>query len=348
MSGGVAVEPSGGEKREADGFRIGYALSAKKAQSFLRQELLDACRELNVFFLPIDRSKKLVDAGDFDAILHKDTSIEWAKQMEEYLKLHPTCILIDPPKHIVPLRNRVSMLQCVDQSLLSALKSSAPSMTLQVPRQICVVQGEDMQEALDKSRMKFPLVAKPLVADGSAESHKMFQVLNSTGLQKLRPPLVIQEFINHGGVIFKVYVVGDSAICTPRKSLQDCQEGDLCDPAGLIAFCQVSNLQQKPDGEDQNPRQSTESVSSLPALDSEVELSSVELPDASFINDLSSLLRDKLELTLFNYDLIQDTRTRVYYIVDINYFPGFAKMPRYLSVLTRYFAGLTKPSSKHS
>lgn len=42
------------------------------------------------------------------------------------------------------------------------------------------------------------LVAKPLVADGSAKSHELSLAYDRYSLQKLEPPLVLQEFVNHG------------------------------------------------------------------------------------------------------------------------------------------------------
>lgn len=41
-------------------------------------------------------------------------------------------------------------------------------------------------------------VAKPLFVDGSAKSHEMFLAYDKTSLAKLEPPLVLQEFVNHG------------------------------------------------------------------------------------------------------------------------------------------------------
>lgn len=213
-------------------FRIGYCLSAKKARSFLRQGLIDLCRKKHVLFVEIDRSKSLEDQKGhvFDAILHKDCSKDWAQQLEDYTRAHPRCVLLDHPRHIIPLHNRISMLECVDAKLLRQLKLSSPDVTLKVPQQVAVTSQEALFPALEASGMRFPLVAKPLVADGSLESHKMFLVLNAGGLSMLRPPLVLQEFVNHGGVIFKVYVVGNSAVCTPRRSLQG--QPSLLTPTG--------------------------------------------------------------------------------------------------------------------
>ncbi|KAG5531970.1 hypothetical protein RHGRI_026548 [Rhododendron griersonianum] len=47
----------------------------------------------------------------------------------------------------------------------------------------------------------------------------MSRVFNREGLSKLKPPIVLQEFVNHSGVIFKVYVVGDYVKCLKRNSL---------------------------------------------------------------------------------------------------------------------------------
>lgn len=41
-------------------------------------------------------------------------------------------------------------------------------------------------------------VAKPLVADGTAKSHAMALAYDERSLATLEPPLVLQEFVNHG------------------------------------------------------------------------------------------------------------------------------------------------------
>lgn len=44
-------------------------------------------------------------------------------------------------------------------------------------------------------------------------------------------------------------------------------------------------------------------------------------------------------LRLFNFDLIRDGRdgNGRYLVIDINYFPGYAKMPSYESVMVDFF-----------
>ena len=58
-----------------------------------------------------------------------------------------------------------------------------------------------------------PLIVKPLVACGVSHSHSMALVLDESALCQLggRVPLpaVVQEFVNHGGQQYKVYVLAD-------------------------------------------------------------------------------------------------------------------------------------------
>lgn len=70
-------------------------------------------------------------------------------------------------------------------------------------------------------------MAKPLLADGSESSHALALVHDAAGVVALaaggapgvRPPCVLQQFVDHGGSIFKVYVVGAAVSVTRRRSL---------------------------------------------------------------------------------------------------------------------------------
>ena len=77
--------------------------------------------------------------------------------------------------------------------------------------------------------LHLPLLAKSLRADGTVNSHKVAIIHDEDGLAcvarggvpGLEPPCVIQEYVNHGGCLFKVYVVGDAVTMTRRRSLPD-------------------------------------------------------------------------------------------------------------------------------
>lgn len=110
------------------------------------------------------------------------------------------------------------MLDVVAQLNLS------PTSVVTIPKQVFI---HDSASLFDSSNdFNFPLIAKPLVADGTADSHNMALVFNKNGLKNLHPPLVLQDFVNHGGVIFKVYVVGNYVQCVKRSSLSDITDKD--------------------------------------------------------------------------------------------------------------------------
>ena len=56
----------------------------------------------------------------------------------------------------------------------------------------------------------------------------------------------------------------------------------------------------------------------------------IQPPDEGFIKTLALGLRDNLKLQMFNFDMIRaGGDSGQYLVVDINYFPGIAKMPGY-------------------
>jgi inositol-1,3,4-trisphosphate 5/6-kinase/inositol-tetrakisphosphate 1-kinase len=72
-----------------------------------------------------------------------------------------------------------------------------------VPRQL-VITGDaaSIPSSVAKAGLKLPLVVKPLVADGTAKSHAMSLAYDKYCLTELDPPLVLQEFVNHGITFF--------------------------------------------------------------------------------------------------------------------------------------------------
>ncbi|KAK8477892.1 hypothetical protein V6N13_060431 [Hibiscus sabdariffa] len=308
-----------GEKRR---FEIGYALLPKKENSFIQESLVNLAKSRGVDLVKIDRERPLVDQGPFDCVLHKLYGEEWKSQLKDFRSRNPNAVIVDSPDAIERLHNRISMLQVV-----SELKIENQRETFGIPKQIVIYDQETLFDNQAWELLKFPVIAKPLMADGSAKSHKMTLVFNRDGLNKLKPPIVLQEFVNHGGVIFKVYVVGDYVQCVKRKSLPDVSEEKLKTLEGSLRFSQVSNLSTREKNDDQYYKM--------------MHLEDTELPPQSFMTDVAKGLRKAMKLNLFNFDVIRDTRFgNRYLIIDINYFPGYAKMPGYETVLTDFFCDI--------
>lgn len=307
-------------------FVIGYALAPKKQHSFIQPSLISLARDRGIDLVPIDASRSLVDQGPFDAVIHKLYGDDWKAQLEEFAGRNPGVPVVDHPLAIERLHNRISMLQVV-----SELEIPQERETFGIPSQVVIYDSGTLSNSGVVGALRFPVIAKPLVADGSAKSHKMSLVFHRDGLLKLKPPLVLQEFVNHGGVIFKVYVVGDYVQCVKRKSLPDVSEEKLECSEGSMTFSQISNL--------------TDSAGE----EYYMHLEEVEMPPLSFITEIARGLRHAMGLHLFNFDVIRDVRVgNGYLVIDINYFPGYAKMPSYEKTLTDFFCDIVHKNNKEA
>ncbi|KAK8926251.1 Inositol-tetrakisphosphate 1-kinase 1 [Platanthera zijinensis] len=299
-------------------FRIGYALAPKKRQSFIQPSLVNIAGERGIDLVPIDAASPLSEQGPYDCVIHKLYGEDWKEQLNDFSERNPSVPVVDQPDAIERLHNRISMLQVV-----SDLRIPQDKETFGIPSQIVVYDSIALS---DSGALKFPVIAKPLAADGSAKSHKMSLVYHRDGLLKLNPPLVLQEFVNHGGVVFKVYVVGDHVKCVKRKSLPDVSLEKLGDSSeGLMSFSQVSNMTMQDGGSHEEYYES-------------MRLDAAEIPPLGFLTDIARGLRRAMKLNLFNFDVIRDSKAGShYFVIDINYFPGYAKMPSYETVLAAFF-----------
>ena len=327
-------------------YRIGYALLPKKVQSFIQNSLINQAKQRGIDLIKIDPTKPLAQQGPFDCVIHKlYSSPDWNDQLQQLSLHHPNVVVIDSPESIKRLHNRISMLDVV-----ASLKIPQGNQTFGVPKQRVVYESENLMDSMEEEGLKFPLIAKPVTADGSATSHEMSLVFNENGLKKLKTPIVIQEFVNHGGVIFKVYVVGEHVKCVKRRSLLDITEEKLNSMAadqGLLPFSQISNLVAKNEvgGCSELEKAVIARNKGKGFCYSEVDelVEKAEMPPMEFVMELAKGLREAMGLRLFNFDLIRDSRDgNRYFVIDINYFPGYAKMPDYESVLVDFFCDLVE------
>jgi hypothetical protein len=75
----------------------------------------------------------------------------------------------------------------------------------------------------------------------------------------------------------------------------------------------------------------------------QVEFCDAELPPPELLDCLSKELRRRLGLRLFNLDIIREGGAgNRYYVIDINYFPGYGKMPDYEFVFTDFLLSLAR------
>lgn len=258
--------------------------------------------------------------------------------------------------------------------------ASAPaSACIRRPAQVELHEGTSLVDAkaqLDQAGLHPPLLVKPVWTDGREGSHglamlhdlqSLEQLLQGGGLYAdLQPPLVVQQYVEHGGVMYKVYVLGAQTFVSTRPSLGElhvrpapgtCQAGvqqlpriscssmyrnsgssdvlgtssEECRPGSAESFnsgWHEGSLQQQRQGLAADAEPCTTATSYT-----QHSPSSVDLPPEWLTHALASTLRKRLGLQLFNFDLIcpqlahQSQPGGLYYVVDINYFPGVDKIP---------------------
>ncbi|KAL9436579.1 hypothetical protein AB3S75_022600 [Citrus x aurantiifolia] len=307
--------------RRSQRYLIGYALAPKKEQTFIQPSLVTKASERGIDLIRIDPYKPLIEQGPFDCIIHKLYGPDWNQQLLQFSSRNPGVRVIDPPELIERLHNRISMLEVVSDMKID-LNSKGK---LSVPKQAVVSGPTEVHE------LRFPLIAKPLEANGTPKSHQMYLIFDTEGLQVLEEaaPMVLQEFVNHGGVVFKVYVAGSSVKCVKRKSLPDISQEKMKSLKGFLPFSQVSSNAVDDD-------------------DREVDLEKIEVPCEGFVAELARAMREALGLNLFNFDLIRENDDNIsargdsdrYLVIDINYLPGYAKLQGYVSFLMDFFLNL--------
>jgi hypothetical protein len=91
---------------------------------------------------------------------------------------------------------------------------------VQAPLQVEILEGtseSDAHAALAAAGLSPPLLCKPLWTDGREGSHGLAVLHDLEALGRLlkgavssefKPPLVVQQFVEHGGVLFKVSMMG--------------------------------------------------------------------------------------------------------------------------------------------
>ncbi|KAL6839070.1 hypothetical protein ACP4OV_031124 [Aristida adscensionis] len=302
-------------------YTVGYAFLPGKSDTFVQPSFLDHAARRGVRFVAVDASRPLAEQGPFDLVVHKLYDPRWRAQLEAFAAANPGVPVVDPPAAVERVLDRFTMLDVV-----SGLDVAAKEGVVAVPRQAIIRDADALAAAADADDdgdlfggLRFPLIAKPVEVDGSAASHDLCLVYRREGLRSLHTPLVLQEFVNHGGVLFKVYVVGDHATCVMRSSLPDVADERLrdLDAAAAVPFANISlrppTTTVAGDGED-----------------------NVKMPPAEFIDKVARQLRRALGLHLINFDLIR-AKDGKYLILDINYCPGYSKMPGFEPVLTEFF-----------
>jgi inositol-1,3,4-trisphosphate 5/6-kinase/inositol-tetrakisphosphate 1-kinase len=213
---------------------VGYWWSDKKSQKLNANKLGALFAERQCKFVKLDFDKHLDQQGPFDVIVHKmgdilvkaDQGDAMAKKtisaFESYVRKHPRTVVLDPLDNNRALMDRYKQYRLIEQSDLARENVVfTPTFVHLTSTNIDVNRGR-----IRRSKITFPIVCKPILAQGSTGAHQMCIIFNEAGLKDVKPPCVAQSFVNHNAKLFKLFVIKDKYYIMERPSLKNFQAGD--------------------------------------------------------------------------------------------------------------------------
>jgi hypothetical protein len=201
--------------------------------------------------------------------------------------------------------DRVAMYEIIDEIARVARKTCA----MPVRSAVWSVLDDHHHPVL------IPCLLKPRAACGVEYAHQMALVLKKEGVEdcELDYPLVAQEYINHSGVLFKVYVAGTHVLVEQKQSMPDIPHTNTDDDdiPSCIEFDSLHGLPKR-----------------LPWISAESSSGHVRRPSFTILNDrffqqLGEVVRQHVKFSVFGFDVVFDEQAGEAIIVDLNYFPSF-------------------------
>uniref|UniRef100_M8CD92 Inositol-tetrakisphosphate 1-kinase 1 n=1 Tax=Aegilops tauschii TaxID=37682 RepID=M8CD92_AEGTA len=158
------------------------------------------------------------------------------------------------------------------------------------------------------------------------------------------PPAAIRRLLDRGSMLDVVSelnaTVRVGSLGAPRQVAID-DAASLTDPdvVGALQFPLIAKpLDVGGSGDASVPFHNVSSLTTVHADTDDDVGDDAEMPPPGFVEEVGRGLRRALGLQLFNFDMIRGRKAGgQYFIIDINYFPGFDKLHGYEIALTDFF-----------
>uniref|UniRef100_A0A8C1XYA7 Inositol-tetrakisphosphate 1-kinase b n=1 Tax=Cyprinus carpio TaxID=7962 RepID=A0A8C1XYA7_CYPCA len=291
------------------GRRVGYWLSEKKMKKLNFLAFAEMCRKRGIEVVQLDLSQPLEEQGPLDVIIHKLTdlileadqndtqSLLLVQRVQDYIDAHPETIILDPLPAIRTLLDRCKSYQLVHR----------------------------IEDCMRDVRICSPPF---MVLNSECGPDTLEQIKHHEGLKDVKPPCVIQSFINHNAVLYKVFVVGESHTVVERPSLKNFPSG----PSDRKAiFFNSHNVSKPESSSDLTSRDNVEGVS--------------QPPNDDVIREMCKSLRESLGVSLFGIDVIINNQTGQHAVIDINAFPGYEGVPEFFNDLLNHIISVLQDPS---
>ncbi|XP_056172770.1 inositol 1,3,4-trisphosphate 5/6-kinase 4-like [Syzygium oleosum] len=321
-----------------DVLKIGYVMKPSREEDFAKRGAFPMYPTQNglcfvplIFKLPLASQLQGVDLvlhkatdeivsfnlNSFSELTERVTFSEGMQELKRYLEHNPQCCVIDPFDKVYPVLDRLEI-----QNILCGLQdlSMKDSCKIRGPHHLKVdtFNEPELITRLSEAKLSPPFIVKPQVACGVADAHSMAIVFKVEDFKDLKVPVpaIIQEYVDHSSTLYKFYVLGDKVFHAVKKSIPN---GDA--------------LMKLPETNGRQPLV-FDSLKSLPTVtnsqssgDESIAKTSAGSLNLDLVTDAAKWLSERLDLTIFGFDVVVQDGTRDHVIVDLNYLPSFKEVP---------------------
>ncbi|CAF2266175.1 unnamed protein product [Rotaria magnacalcarata] len=278
---------------------IGYYLPRKKFSKLRFDQFLLRCKHFHIDTIELNYGYLAQSNIRIpQLIIHKLEDDALSRVLIEKLRLLPklSTIILDEFSSISRLLNRFEQY-----SLLNS------NQNLYVVPPFIYVSNDDNKLMIEKmlinDRISFPIMCKPIQAHGD-KSHDMKIIFDVQHLNDIDKPCVLQQFIDHDGILFKVFAIG-------QKNYHIVQRNS------------IRNLHAYPSRETISFHSSEVSSSQADHILLSIDPSITITFNHEIVNKISQTVQNLFELNLVGIDIIVDRNTGDYAVIDVNYFPGY-------------------------
>ena len=294
--------------------RVGLCLIQRRYNKLKFQQYAKDFASNGFEFILIDMDSDIEEQGPFDVIIHKipDFNLEKRNKLQQFAEKHEhDMIMIDSVELAEKMTDRVEMT-----AILKSCELEADGIKVFVPKSVLIKENTSLEEVkniLRKEDFSFPILTKPLIAACNVNCHDITIIFAEEFLTDMPIPCIIQEFCNHGGILYKVYMMGESYRCCQRPSIKNLN----CSPQPSLFFdtrtISRTNKPFQPGLHGCDPK-------------SVIWKSSDDDPNMlnrTVIQEIIRKIRRTSNISLAGIDIIIEEETGNYGIIDLNYFPGY-------------------------
>lgn len=179
---------------------IGYYLSRKKLSKLRFDQFLQLCKHFHIDTIELTHDYfERINTRIPELIIHKLEDDIISRTLYEKIRLLPktSTIILDEFDSISKLLNRYEQYSILNSNQKSYI----------VPPFICVTNDDNqlmIENMLINNQILFPIMCKPIQAHGE-KSHDMKIIFDIQHLNDIDKPCVLQQFIDHDGILFKVF-----------------------------------------------------------------------------------------------------------------------------------------------